>query len=222
MAMTTHSAVTLWVVIAMGGAAHAFGFVAGQTGRGLQVEAPVSMFYLWRAVARIEGSFVYYDRDLLTFQVAGPDVDAVIAVMTVLLVAVVVAIAAVGAFKAWRGASFAALFPPLSMSLVLAFIVFNKVGSPQYLTWLIAPLVLGIVIDRRRWWPIAGLALLAALLTQFGYPLLYNLLLVADPRAAAVLTARNLVMIGLLGLVIARLARLPQRTRHPVTDRSAH
>ena len=46
-----------------------------QTDRGLQLEAPVSAFYLWRAVARIPGSFIYYDRDLLTFQVAGPEVD---------------------------------------------------------------------------------------------------------------------------------------------------
>ena len=60
-----------------------------QTERGLQLEAPVSAFYLWRAVAGIEGSFVYYDRDLLTFQVAGPAVDAVIAVMTPLLVVAV-------------------------------------------------------------------------------------------------------------------------------------
>ena len=43
------------------------------------------MFYLWRAAARIPGSFVFYDRDILTFQVAGPEVDIVIAVMTPLL-----------------------------------------------------------------------------------------------------------------------------------------
>ena len=142
--------------------------------------------------------------------------------MTPLLVAAVAAIAGVGAFKSWRGASFAALFPALSLSLVLAFIVFNKVGSPQYLTWLIAPMVLGIVIDRRRWWPVAAVALLAALLTQLVYPIMYGLLLVQDPRAAAVLTARNVVMVVLLAWAIVRLARLPHRTRHPVIDRSAH
>ena len=49
------------------------------------------------------------------------------------------AVAGLGAFKAWRGASFVRLFPPLALALVLAFIVFNKVGSPQYMTWIIAP-----------------------------------------------------------------------------------
>ena len=214
------TAVTAWTVIAVGGGAHVLGFVSGQTERGLQLEAPVSAFYLWRAVAGIEGSFIYYDRDLLTFQVAGPAVDAVIAVMTPLLVLAVAAVAAIGAFKAWRGASFAALFPPLALSLVLTLIVVNKVGSPQFLTWLIAPIVLGLVLDRRRWWPVAAAALGAALLTQIVYPLMYNQLLAAGFLASAVLTARNLVMVALLAWAIARLVRVPQRARHPVTDRS--
>jgi hypothetical protein len=214
------TAVTAWTVVAVGGGAHLLGFVSGQTERGLQLEAPVSAFYLWRAVAGIQGSFIYYDRDLLTFQVAGPAVDAVIAVMTPLLVLAVAAIAAVGAFKAWRGASFAALFPPLALSLVLTLIVVNKVGSPQFLTWLIAPIVLGLVLDRRRWWPVAAASLGAALLTQLVYPLMYNQLLTAGFLASAVLTARNLMMVALLAWAIARLVRVPQRARHPVTDRS--
>jgi hypothetical protein len=214
------SAVTVWTAIAMGGGAHLLGFVSGQTERGLQLEAPVSAFYLWRAVAGIEGSFIYYDRDLLTFQVAGPAVNAVIAVMTPLLVLAVAGIAALGAFKAWRGASFAALFAPLALSLVLALIVVNKVGSPQFLTWLIAPIVLGLVLDRRRWRPLAATALVAALLTQLVYPLMYDQLLAAGFLAAAVLTARNLTVIALLVWAIVRLARVPQRARHPVTDRS--
>ena len=80
--------------------------------------------------------------------------------------------------------------------------------------------MIGLVIDRRRWWPVAAAALGAALLTQLVYPLMYGLLLAADPLAAAVLTARNLVMIALLVWAIVRLARVPQRARHPVVDRS--
>ena len=72
------SACTLALVYSAGGADHAFGFVTGQTGRGLQLEAPVSAWYLWRAVLGIPGSFVYYDTELLTFQVAGPHIDVVI------------------------------------------------------------------------------------------------------------------------------------------------
>jgi hypothetical protein len=209
------SALTVVAVIAAGGASHAFGFVLGQTDRGLQLEAPVSAFYLWRAVAAIEGSFIYYDRDLLTFQVTGPEVDTVIALMTPLLGAVMAGILALGAVKAWRGATFVRLFPPLALSLVLAFIVFNKVGSPQYLAWLIAPLAVWLVVDRRRSWGIAVAGLATALLTQLVYPLTYGALLGADALAAGILTLRNLMLAVLLVWAIVQLARVRVRSQHP-------
>ena len=186
------SGVVLGIVVVAGGASHALAFVTEQTGRGLQLEAPISMFYLWRAAAGIPGSFIFYDRDILTFQVAGPQVDAVIAVMTPLLAAAVAVVAVIGALKARRGAAFVTLFPPLSVALVLTLIVFNKVGSPQFESWLIAPFVLWLVLDRRRAWPPAVAALAIAALTQAVYPIAYYGLLIAEPFPVAVLTARNL------------------------------
>lgn len=213
------SGVVVTVVLAAGGGAHVFGFVSGQTGRGLQIEAPVSALYLWQAVLGVPGAFVYYDTEILTFQVTGAGVDGVIAAMTPVLVVMVSAIAAVGAVQAWRGAAFAALFPPLSLSLVLAFIVFNKVGSPQFLTWLVAPIVVGLVIDRRRWrWP-AAVALVAALLTQSVYPLLYDRVIGAEAVAVGVLTVRNVVLIALLAWMLVRVVRVApgSRARVPVS-----
>jgi Protein of unknown function (DUF2029). len=207
------SAVTVVTVVAAGGAAHVLGFVSEQTDRGLQLEAPVSMLYLWQAVVGIPGSSLYYDHDILTFQVTGPNVGVVIAVMTPVLLAGLVAIATIGVVKVWRGAPFALLFPPLALSLVLAFIVLNKVGSPQYLTWIIAPLVLGLVIDRHRWSALAIAGLAAALLTQLVYPLTYGRLLTADAVAVAILTARNALLVALLVWTTVRLVRVS--ARHP-------
>lgn len=204
---------TLLAILVAGGGAHAFGFVAGQTGRGLQLEAPVTAWYLWQAVAGVPGADIYYDTDILTFQVTGANVDAVIAVMTPLLVLAVLGVAVVGAVQAWRGARFAALFPPLALALVLAFIVFNKVGSPQFQTWLVAPIVIGLVLDRRRWWGAAAVVLVAALLTQLIYPVMYADLILADGLAAAVLTVRNLLLIGLLAWAVVRVVRAPVRAR---------
>jgi len=213
------SAAVIALVVAAGGAPHLFGFVTDQTDRGLQLEAPVSTFYLWRAVARIPGSSIYYDRDLLTFQVTGPQVDPLIAVMTPVLIAAVVAVAALGGYKAWRGASYAVLYPHLGLALVLAFIVFNKVGSPQYLTWIVAPIILGLVIERRRWWKPAVFALAIAGLTFWIYPVAYGELLLARPWPAALLTIRNAMLLALLVWMVVRLARLPARSRVPLARR---
>nr|WP_243847498.1 hypothetical protein [Microbacterium ulmi] len=202
------SAATLLVVVVLGGGAHAFGFIADQSDRGIQLEAPVGTLYLWQAVAGVAGSSVYYDFDLITFQVTGPHVDAVIAVMTPLQILAVVALAAPGAVKVWRGASFAALFPRLALGLVLAFIVFNKVGSPQYMTWIVAPLVVGMVVDRRHWWGPAALALAIAFLTQAVYPLTYWQLVSAQPIPAALLTARNVLLVALFAWVVVMIARV--------------
>jgi hypothetical protein len=206
------SSLTLAVVVAAGGGAHVFGFVAGQTDRGLQLEAPVSGWYLWGTSLGIPGFSVYYDHDLLTYQVTGAGVDAVIAAMTPLLVVAVAAVASLGAYRSWRGASFAWLFPPLALALVLAFILFNKVGSPQYMTWIIPPLAVGLVIDRRRWAGPAVLGLLLAAMTHAVYPLVYGALLGAQPVAVALLTLRNALVAALLVWAIVRVVRLSRRS----------
>lgn len=219
-AVVATGAVLATVALA-GGAPYALGFVTEQTGRGLQLEAPVSMFYLWQAVAGVEGSFLYYDPDILTFQVTGPQVDTLIALMTPLLAVVVLAQVALGAVAVSRGARPVALLPPLALSLVLALIVFNKVGSPQFMSWLIAPLVFWIVLDRRRARPLALAGLALAALTQAVYPLTYGYLLTAEPFAVALLTARNALLVALWAWAVVRVARVASSTPSP-PPRSTH
>jgi hypothetical protein len=203
------SALTLLGIVFAGGGPYAFSFIGDQTGRGLQVEAPVATVYLWQAVARVPGSEIYYDRGLNTFGVHGPGEAGLIALMTPLLAIAVLAILVIGAVKAWNRGSFHALFPPLALSLVLAFIVFNKVGSPQYVTWIAAPLVVGLVIDRRRWlWP-ATLALVLAFVTLLEYPIWYQELLMSEAFPAVLLTLRSALTVALLVWAIVRLVRVP-------------
>ncbi|MDQ1127958.1 glycosyltransferase 87 family protein [Microbacterium sp. SORGH_AS_0888] len=206
------TAVTLGAVVLLGGGAHAFNFIMDQTSRSLQVESPVSTFYLWDD--RINGtSSVHYDPDLLTFYITGPHVDTVIAVMTPLLVVGVLAVAALGGYKAWRRASFSALFPPLALALVTAFIALNKVGSPQYIVWISVPLIMGLVLDRARWRGPAIVALVVAITTQIVYPLTYFDLLVVMPVPLVSITIRNALMVTLFVWSVVLLARV--RTRAP-------
>lgn len=209
------SGLTLAAVWAAGGAAHAFGFIGDQATRGLQVEAPVAAPYLWGALLQLDGFSVYYSFELLTFQVTGTQIDPVIAAMTPLLVLAMGTVAVIGGVKAWRGATFHALFPVLSLALVTGFIVFNKVGSPQYLCWLVPSLVIGLMLDRSAWTGPATLALAAALLTQLVYPVLYMGILVPEPLAVSLLTVRNIVLIVLFGWMVARLVRV-RPPRHTV------
>jgi hypothetical protein len=203
--------VTAGTVALLGGGSHILGFIGDQTGRGLQIEAPVSSFYLWRSALMLPDSAVFYDPDMLTFQVSGPFLNQMIAIMTPVLVLVMASIAGLGAYKVWRRATFARLFPALTLALVLGFIVFNKVGSPQYQVWIIAPLVLGLVLDRRRWAKPAVLGLLIALLTQIVYPLLYDGLMLSYPYPlpTLMLTLRNAAVVALFIWTVVILVRVP-------------
>lgn len=205
--------VTFGAVLLAGGGGVALGFVTDQTGRGLQLEAPVSTVYLWQAMLGMPGSSVFYAQNIITFEVTGPGVEAVVSAMTPLLVLAVGAVAVLGAYKAWRGASFAGLFPLLALALVLAFVVFNKVGSPQYMSWLVPPLVLGLVLDRRRWAGPAVLTLFVSWLTQLVYPVVYDDLIAAQFVPVVVLTLRNALLVVLFVWAVVRLARVPARAR---------
>jgi len=203
------TAVVVAVVLVSGGAPHLLGFVTEQTGRGLQIEAPLATPYLWGAAAGLPGWSLYYDQEILTFQVSGPGVDVVSAVLTPVLALLAAGVALLGAAKVRRGASFARLMPPLALALVLVLIVVNKVGSPQFHVWLIAPVAFWLVVDRHRAFPLAALALLSAALTHLLYPIVYWQLLSAEPLGVAVLTARNVVLVALLTWTLVRLARVP-------------
>ncbi|GAA3630539.1 glycosyltransferase family 87 protein [Microbacterium awajiense] len=206
------SAVIVATVVALGGSANLFSFVGDQTGRGLQIEAPVTTVYLWLAITGDADAWIYYDQQMVTFQATGPNVDAVIAAMTPLLVVALAAVAALGAVQVWRGAAFVRVFPPLATALVLGFIVFNKVGSPQYGAWLIAPVAVGLVIDGRRWRPLAVLTVVTLAITQLIFPWGYDALLVLDAGMVLVLTLRNALLVALFvwTVVLVVRSRMPQ------------
>jgi hypothetical protein len=113
-----------------------------------------------------------------------------------------------------------AVFPPLTLALTVTLIAVNKVGSPQFISWLAAPIILGLVLNGRAWRTPALLALALAALTQLVYPHLYDSLLVAHPLMVLVLTVRNLLEFVLLGWALFTLHRLG-RPAKPASGQAA-
>jgi hypothetical protein len=213
-AVVAASAVTTAVVVAgslaLGSGANVLGFVGQQTGRGLQVESSAALYHLWQIALGDDRYRVYDDPRIIAFQVAGPGVDAVAAAMTPVMVAAVLVVTALGIRAARRGTAPAALVGPLSLALVAALIVTNKVGSPQYVSWFAVPIVVMLVHDRRARGTVvaARLGLVVAALTQVVYPYGYLLLTDAVPVMVAVITLRDLGELALLGVAVVQLARL--------------
>jgi hypothetical protein len=208
--------VIIAVALALGSGGNVFSFITQQTGRGLQVEAPISTLWMWLSYARVPGAFVYYDQGILTFQVAGPGTDVAASVMSPILGVAILAIVALGILAARRGAPVTELLAPLSLALIAGFIGFDKVGSPQYMTWLAVPVILGLATNAmghgRSFRTPAIMVLVIGALTQTIYPYLYTSLLGLDPILLLVLTARNVLIFVLLIWSIGVLWELSRPT----------
>jgi hypothetical protein len=209
------SAVIVCVALLLGSGLNVLSFITQQTGRGLQVESPVSTIWMWMSFAHVLGAYPYFDAQINTYQVGGPGADIAAALMTPILALAVVAIMVLGAIAVARRTPVTELLAPLSLALVTAFIAFNKVGSPQYMTWLAVPIILGLVTSslghgRSFRFP-AIVALVIALATQSFYPYFYLNLLELNWILLLSLTVRNLLLFVLLGWAVAQLWELSRR-----------
>ena len=169
----------------IGGGERGFHYLTFHSKRGLQLEAPAAFpVLLCDPVAEL-------GHDYGSFNLRGKLADRTAVVMSLLMPLsslIGVGIAARG-FWRWRFADFesrlngyALLLPHVvgaSLLIWVAFIAFNKVGSPQYLIW-VAPLV--PLLPLRTWsergWAI--LLLVAMLATMLIYPCRYKPDLIGD------------------------------------------
>ncbi|GGO62499.1 hypothetical protein GCM10010910_12740 [Microbacterium nanhaiense] len=198
------------VIVAAGGSANLLSFIAEQGGRGLQIEAVAATPFLFG----FGGAAVEYSHEILTFQVVGAGTDAISAALTPVMAFVVLLICLLGAWRVRAGAPIVRVLPPLALALVAALIVTNKVGSPQFQSWLVVPILLWIVWDRRRAVGPAALVLVIAMLTHIVYPIVYQRVLETQTPALLVLAARNFAVVGLLVWAVAALwsARAQERS----------
>ncbi len=203
------SAIIVAIALALGSGTNVFSFITQQTGRGLQVEAPISTFWLWQSYAGVPSTYVYYDNQILTYQIQGSGVEIAASLMTPIFAVVVLGICLLGIIAVRNRAPVTEILPSLVLALVTAFIAFNKVGSPQYISWFAVPIVLGLATEAaghgKSFRVPAILGLVIAVLTQIIYPYLYPWLLAVNPVLLIVITARNLLYFVLLGWAMAVL-----------------
>jgi hypothetical protein len=206
------TAVTAAVSTASGGLPHLLSFLTTQTDRGLQLEAPIATPWVWLAALHVSGTRVFQNHVLATREVTGPLDELAIAAATPLLVLVVAALAALLAWAGYRGADRRQLLLTGSLALVLAAIVCNKVGSPQYLLWVV-PIVAVAMCQPTQWWRRTTVAVLAtSLLTTIIFPIAYLPLVRLEWLPVALLSVRNGLLIALLLAASFRLVQLGRGT----------
>ncbi|WP_309712862.1 glycosyltransferase 87 family protein [Pseudolysinimonas sp.] len=219
------TATVLAVALALGAGGNVFSFISQQADRGLQIESVVATPWMWDATLGSGHSRVYYDTAILTFQLRGDGVQDAAAVATPLLALVALALLGLGVLATRRGRSPGEVLPPLVLALTVAMIIFNKVGSPQFVTWLAVPVVFGLMTAAsgvgRSFRVPAVLGIAIAALTHAFYPYFYYLLLgVPQLSMVMVLTARNLLYVALFAWAVVALVDVVRRPRDEAEDLS--
>ena len=180
----------------LAGGTKVFGFVLQQQERGIQIESVMATPWMW--LAKFGSANIFFDDDILTNQVSGPLVQELAAVSNYLLF-IALAITALLAIRAVRaGRNRTQVFALAALTGVLDLIVFNKVGSPQFMIWLAVPLVALVFFSTNKSKVALAMGAAILLLTQLVYPVFYIELLGLEIMPLGLLTVRNLLLVGLL------------------------
>lgn len=207
------SAVVVGLALAGGAGTRALSVFGEQGDRTLQAE---SVAGTWFSVARLWDSSIAIDYNdvIFTYEIQGTAATAVADALDWLLPLVVVALAALTLWAARRHPERAHELLLLSAATqLLALIVFNKVGSPQFVAWLGPPVAVALATlpagrALRWWWPPALGMVLVGYATYLVYPMAYGPFLEGAPWMIAVEALRNLALVVLMGGGVWRIARL--------------
>ncbi|HZU58542.1 MAG TPA: hypothetical protein VFA06_21880, partial [Actinocrinis sp.] len=182
----------------------AFGFLAGQQNRGLEVESVLATPFL---IARHLGYPGVIRHQYGAFEITGPGIGAV------LLCCEVLTVAGFAWLLWWRrradlvpGRWSTALYYDAALTAVLIAIVTSRVLSPQYLVWVVALIALCLTLPDSALTGPCWLLLGAISLTQIEFPLLFSRLVHGGRWAPWFVTGRNLMLVA-AALWAARLLR---------------
>jgi hypothetical protein len=206
------SVVVVGLALAGGAGTRALSVFGQQDARRLQVESVAatgfSVARLWDPRVTVE-----YNDEIFTYEVLGDAAQRVASALDWLLPLTVLALAALVWWAARRRPDHGADVLLLgTAALLLALIVFNKVGSPQFVAWLGPPMAAAIALatpgHRHLWVPPAIGVLLTAFATYLVYPVAYGEFLAAVPWIVVVEALRNLALTVLLAGAVWRIAQL--------------
>lgn len=192
------TAVIVIVGLLLGGNSSMFSFIGMQSGRGVQVESTIGIIWLVQILLSIPGAKIYYDNEILTFQVSGFGVTEVASIMTLVQFAALAITIFLGIRAKRAGVDSNTLFAWIFLTATLDLLVFNKVGSPQYELWVVGAAFVGVLFGTDKWKPVFWLTIFSSGLSWLIFPIYYGQLLDGKPLGVGLLIARNLAVVAIL------------------------
>jgi hypothetical protein len=214
--MAIGTSVIVLIGLLLGGNQNMYSFIGLQSGRGIQVESTIGIIWLIQILFKIPGPKIYYDNEILTFQVSGFGVSEVASLMTLVQFGALAITIFLG-FRAKRaGARTNSLFAWMFLTATLDLLVFNKVGSPQYQLWVIGAALFGILASTPNWKLVTRLTLVTSALSWLIFPIYYGSLLDGTTPGSALLVFRNLGVVAILVYSNIQLTKLGNKAKSEV------
>lgn len=215
----TTTAGVVALAAAVGSVPKLLNFLTQQGDRGMQLEATFTTPWLWLSVLNIGDSRMYMNTDINSMQVDGPGTATMSVLMQPLLILAALLVAGLTFWALHNsnqrhitgGVDRTELLLAGALSLTTAFVVFNKVGSPQFMVWLGPAVAVGLAHSWREWRVPATMLVGIAVATYFIYPLFYDALSHNNPWMALVLTIRNILLVVLFLWSVRRLYLLGKK-----------
>jgi hypothetical protein len=211
-ALATISAILIFAAAA-GANGSLFSFILKQGGRGIQIESPIALFWIWAAKLGVPDTGIYYDSEIITNQVYGPFVSEVSYLMTPIMFFALGITVLLGYRALKSGADRHLIFATMALTAVLDLIVFNKVGSPQFMAWLAIPMIALMIFDAQQLRLLTTGLMLIAVTTNLVYPVFYMDLMGLGNLSVILLTIRNALLIAMLVYANVRLGALSKKLR---------
>jgi len=219
-------AVVVTLVTLGGGLANVASFLTEQGARGMQIESPgATPWLVWGLWSPDVHRFL--DHEIITWEISGPGTGGAVDVLGWLMPLALIGSAVLLWWRRERVGqglwsderADVELLTRGSMLMVLVLLVFNKVGSPQYMGWLAAPVAVALALRLPRWRTTALVTLGIGLATQIVFPWHYDQVVGGVWPVTLVLAARNLALVALLVLTVRELVRRPEENDAPARRR---
>lgn len=214
--MAIGTAVLILIGLLLGGDQNMFSFIGMQSGRGIQVESTIAIFWLLQILFKIPGADVVYDQAILTFQVTGFGVTEVASLMTLVQFGALAITIFLGFRAKRRGVDANTLFAWMFLTATLDLLVFNKVGSPQYQLWVIGAAFFGVLAGTAKWKLVSVMTIITSGLSWLIFPIYYGSLLDGETVGVGLLILRNLGVVAILVFANIQLTKLGNKAKSEV------
>ena len=214
--MAIGTAILLLIGLLLGGNQNMFSFIGMQSGRGIQVESTIAIFWLLQILFKIPGADVVYDQAILTFQVTGFGVTEVASLMTLVQFGALAITIFLGFRAKRRGVDANTLFAWMFLTATLDLLVFNKVGSPQYQLWVIGAAVFGVLAGTAKWKFVSVATIITSGISWLIFPIFYGSLLDGETMGVTLLILRNLGVVAILVYANIQLTKLGNKAKTEV------